>query len=766
MEKYFKQYDKCRQDEKPYCAGACPFHLNVMEFISRMENGKFNSAFKTLRDAFAFPAVVAELCEEQCAAECLRKDIDKSVQLNLLEKTCIAKATKKEPQKYNLPARNKKVGIIGAGGSGLTCALRLAQKKYEVIIWEKSDKLGGILLELLPASLCLEEFKEQFKYETYQLHYNTEIQSLETLQEFGVDAVYIATGENGLHFGALNNKEKTCFVDGNMGIFSGGRLLGKNPVEAIAQGMEMAKNIENYLKTGVIDFNDNNIQCRGCTDTFFETEKKPVLPSDNGLFTEEEAVREANRCLKCRCDGCMNYCDVNRYYKKQPRRLRDDIMATVAFSTSPSFIKKTPARRLINTCTQCGICEEICPEGIETGTMLLEARRSLHRQGTLPGAYHQFWMRDMEFANSDRAAVSRCALGYDSCTYTFFPGCQLGAAQPRYVLEAYEWLLKNEPSTGMILNCCGLPAEWAGDEASHQNVISNIREEWKRLGKPVLITACASCRKHLQKYLPEIETVMLYSIMEEINCISVKGKNVYKNEVFNVFDPCSVRNQIKIQKDVRNLALRAGLQIEEFPRKDFHGCCGYGGHVSEANPEYYDYVVSSRCDMSMKPYLVYCINCRDIFRERGKRAIHILELFFPSDTNDEALCDLSKRRQNRIELKNKLLQRIWKEENKTGMDYKYTYHLLIKPAVRNKMENFKMLEEDVYNVIEAGELSERCVYDPKKDSYICYQESGYFTFWVEYRKISEGYEVLNVYSHRMKIKLESVWNGRKTNFDV
>ena len=78
----------------------------------------------------------------------------------------------------------------------------------------------------------------------------------------------------------------------------------------------------------------------------------------------------------------------------------------------------------------------------------------------------------------------------------------------------------------------------------------------------------------------------------------------------------------------------------------------------------------------------------------------------------------------------------------------------------------KILEEDLCEVIRFGESSGRRTYDYQKDTYSCYRELGHVTCWVEYRKADSLYEVINVYTHRMKIKLEGVWNGRKVEADL
>lgn len=774
MEKYFRQYDRCRQNERPFCSSACPFHVDVLDFQTKMANCNYNAAFKTFRNAVGFPDIVAALCPEYCSTACPRGELDQSVQLSLLEKTCVAKATKKDPTDYNVPIKPRKIAVIGAGLSGLACALRLTQKKYDVTIYEKSGRLGGELWDLMPPEIFLEDMERQLQFEKYALHLNTEVKNIDQIRDQGFEAVYAATGKGGLDFGAMDQENGHCVMDGGVAVFAGGSLRGKDPVRALADGLDMAWSIEVFLKTGRLEYPGGAAPCRAVADPDKLQKTAGIVPTgDNGLFTDEEAAAEAGRCIRCQCNACMRYCDVCGYHKKWPMGIRDDVMATVAFSTSPSIMKKTPAKRMMNTCTQCGLCDEVCPEDIEIGGMLLEARRSLHRQDTLPGAYHQFWLRDMEFTNGELAALAKKPPGKERCTYAFFPGCQLGAADPRYVIEPYRWLLSEKPDTGLLLRCCGVPAEWAGNEEMHGAVISELRGDWEQLGKPVLILACPACRKHLKEYLPEIETISLYEVLDQWGCEprlpkerTAGGKPVPfgDHEIFSVFDPCTARHAEPLERSVRALAGKAGLAWEELPKGDMHGCCGYGGHVSEANADFFSYVVKSRSELSENPYLVYCINCRDVFRGEGKPALHILDLFFDTGAQD-TFPGLSQRRRNRTELKEILLKEIWGETMEKKPE-PCRFRLKIGGSVQEKMDALKILEEDVCRVIELGEDTKRRTFDPERGTYTCYRESGNITFWVEYRKDGEAYEVVNAYTHRMKIKLEGVWNGRKTEVDL
>ena len=794
MEQYLENFKSCRQKEIPFCASECPFHLDIPDFIEKMKRGGFKGAFKTYRNAVGFPMIASNLCHEPCKGACPGKDGAGAVELGLLEKACISLIEDKSPTDYNLPMKKKKVAVIGAGITGLACALRLCMKKYEVEIFEKSDRIGGSLWELLDPEVFLYDIEEQFKHEKYGLHLNTPVRMVGDLARYHFDAVYVATGEGGTNFGLLSaadplsvkveNRDQYCELYGNTGWFSGGGLVGETPIYALAGGLNMGTVIDNFLKTGKLLYPDNVRPTIVCMDPAKLKFEKPVIPTDGRTYDSEEAQREASRCLECQCDFCRTYCDLTDYFNKWPLRIRDEIMATTLPGSAD--VKATPAKRLLSTCNQCGLCEETCPEDIDLGGLILAGRKSMHQQKKAPWVFHDFWLRDMDFANSDMASISKLH-GIAKGNYAFFPGCQLGASDPMLVEKTYEYLLSKHTDTGLMLRCCGAPAEWSGDEEKHHKEVKTIRALWEELGKPALILACPTCMKKFKQYMTDVPVVSLYEIIADwdsdnfeseqtaacstesrIDSENGKSIRVEADRIYSVFDACAARHEDSMKGSVRQLAEKAGYQLVSLPEQDvFARCCGYGGQPVIANPDYAEFVVQKRIAESETPYITYCINCRDIFAEAGKETVHILELLFGDGKMRSQLVTVSERRENRIRLKKRLLEKFWgekMEEKEENAEIK----LKISPELSKKLNQERILEEDLIDVVVFCERTGRRVWLPDKQAYSGYREEGFMTYWVEYREGTDkgAYELVNAYVHRMKIELEAVWNGRKTDTDL
>lgn len=774
MQTYYDQFENCMQEEKAFCSDDCPFHMDVLDFEDKMAAGRYSAAFKIFRNAVAFPEIVAEICPQYCTGRCPRKELDGSIQINRLEKACLANTKKKDPNEYNLPPRKGKIAIVGAGLSGLSCALRLTAKKYEVTIYEKESAIGGQLRHLLPEEVFMEDINRQFKYENYTLVTDTEVNDISQLTKEDFDAVYVATGRDGTDLGVLScetaKENKFCYLLEGTGavchdataVYGGGSLLGMDVIHAAADGLAIAREIEGFLKTGILRYPEKPEKTKVEVDTFGIDQMSAVVSDD--IFTEDEIKAEIDRCLRCQCDACRRHCDLTAYFDKWPLQMRDDIMTTTM--PANSMIRKAPAIRLINMCTQCGLCGETCPGQIELGGMIKEARRMMHKIDRMPGAFHQFWVRDMEFANGEYAALAKCPPGKDSCEYAFFPGCHLGAADPEYVKGAYSALLGANDDVGLLLRCCGVPADWAGNEEIHDAAIASLKADWESLGKPTMIMACPSCMRHFREYLPEIQMISIYEAFEQwdVKTASSIGSAADIDMTYSIFDPCAARNCDAMQDAVRSQLSKAGVSFRELPGGDKHGCCGFGGNIEVASPKMAAKVASDRSALSEDPYITYCINCRDVFHDDGKPAVHALDILLGLDGPGETLPTVTERRCNRVILKEELLDEIWGEIMTDKPVLKYD--LIIGPEMKAKMDALKILEEDICHVIEMGELHGRKAFDPAKETYKCYREIGRITCWVEYKPSGGSFEIINVYTHRMKIELEVVFNGRKTDFDL
>ena len=286
-----KQHIKeaCLVEQPSFCTGACPFGLNVPDFIEKIQRKGFSSAFRAYRNAVVFPEIVSHLCEAPCKAVCPRAEVDEAIDLPMLERAVVSFVPNKNPNSYNLPLKKQRVAIIGAGISGLTCALRLASNKYNVTVYEKSHRIGGHLWGKLASEIFLSEIEREFSQEEYILKPNTEITSLD---ELDADAVYIATGLGGNDFGMCT--QNGIVTNGRPGVFLGGALCGSDTIQAIADGHHAMTLIEHFLKTGNMIQQDEPVKTR-LHPSARHLNPSPRIAAQNGLiYSREEACQRQN----------------------------------------------------------------------------------------------------------------------------------------------------------------------------------------------------------------------------------------------------------------------------------------------------------------------------------------------------------------------------------------------------------------------------------------------------------------------------------------
>ena len=115
-----------------------------------------------------------------------------------------------------------------------------------------------------------------------------------------------------------------------------------------------------------------------------------------------------------------------------------------------------------------------------------------------------------------------------------------------------------------------------------------IRREWERLGRPLVITACSTCRDLFQEHLPEMETRTIWKSIEETG-LPFRGRSPAscgEGKTVTVADPCITRHDRETQGSVRRIARSLGFTIEELPLSGGKPeCCGYGGLMYNADPD-------------------------------------------------------------------------------------------------------------------------------------------------------------------------------------
>ncbi len=758
-----KLEDRCIQEYAPECTAACPLHVDARGFVGCIARGDWIEALKVLHKTMPFPIILGRICDAPCEKQCLRGKVGDPIQIGALERACVASATPQQRTQV-LPRRDKKVAVLGSGLSSLTVARDLLRKGYDVTLFEPSDRLGGRLLEIQEALLPRQVIQDEITL-LAELKLNIRLNALLSPSEIREG---LLRDFDGVYFGLDGRFTPEWYAAGSdqisvqpltqttdqEGLFAGGSPrpdCTSSPVWEAAEGRWAATSMDRFIqKTSLTAGREKEGPYKTRLFTSLEgISSLPALAKGGQDYSRQEAEQEAGRCLQCQCLECVKVCTYLERFGAYPKRYARDI-----YNNESIVMGTRHANKLINSCSLCGLCEEVCPHDFAMQDLCLEARRSMVRRGKMPPSAHEFTLLDMEFSRSDRFALARHQPGRTAGAWVFFPGCQLCASAPRQVRRAYDHLCRSFPDgVGLILGCCGAPAYWAGEEAGFQREVDTLRDKWIGLDRPTVILACSTCYRMFKENLTEIQILSLWNVLEDIGL--PEGGRHLVSAPLAVHDPCTTRREPEIQESVRKLIERLKIPVEELRlSREKAECCGYGGLMQDANPGLAREVVARRAKESALDYVTYCAVCRDNLASAGKRTVHLLDLIFPDpgdkDPASRKRPGWSQRPENRARLKDGLLNELWGEGGEE-MEKHRRIVLHVAPEVQSLLEERRILIEDLQRVIHHAETTGAKLVHPKTGHFKASFKPYKVTFWVEYSPSDDGYIVHNAYTHRMEV---------------
>ena len=188
------------------CINACPSHLNIPQYVEHIKHGRFLDSLQVIRENTCLPGVLGRVCVRPCESSCRRANADEAIAIKHLKRFVAdfesdRHITPKIPRSTS--RKDKKVGIIGAGPAGITCAYYLAKKGYQVTVFERFGEPGGMSAMgipdyRLPRSVLRREV-EIVQSLGVEIRYNTlvgrDITMKKIKDEF--DAIFIAVGAQG-----------------------------------------------------------------------------------------------------------------------------------------------------------------------------------------------------------------------------------------------------------------------------------------------------------------------------------------------------------------------------------------------------------------------------------------------------------------------------------------------------------------------------------------------------------------------------------------
>jgi len=143
---------RCMDCGTPFCMSGCPVNNIIPDFNDLVYRQDWQAAIETLHSTNNFPEFTGRVCPAPCEEACVLRINNDPVGIKSIEHAIIDNAWEKGWVKPQPAARKtgKRVGVIGSGPAGLACAQQLARAGHDVVVFEKNDRIGGLLRYGIP----------------------------------------------------------------------------------------------------------------------------------------------------------------------------------------------------------------------------------------------------------------------------------------------------------------------------------------------------------------------------------------------------------------------------------------------------------------------------------------------------------------------------------------------------------------------------------------------------------------------------------------
>ena len=183
------------------CKGGCPIQQDIPEYIELCRKGRYDSALRLICEKNPLPFITGTICAHRCQTKCTRNFYDDSVQIRstklvAAERGYEAYVSKLKP---TAPVKDsRKVAVIGGGPTGMAAAYFVGRAGIPVTVFEKSDRLGGIVRQVIPGFRISDEAIDKdaalVARMGAEIRLNTPAPSVSELKSEGYTHIFFAVG--------------------------------------------------------------------------------------------------------------------------------------------------------------------------------------------------------------------------------------------------------------------------------------------------------------------------------------------------------------------------------------------------------------------------------------------------------------------------------------------------------------------------------------------------------------------------------------------
>ena len=232
-------------------------------------------------------------------------------------------------------------------------------------------------------------------------------------------------------------------------------------------------------------------------------------------------------------------------------------------------------------CSQCGLCESICPEKLNLTTFFQALREASYIKQPSVIKKAKRLLRYESIGNSGLFSYFHMPEGSST---VFFPGCTLPAMRPETVFTTYQKLDHIMKGCGIALSCCNRPSHILGRKDKFEKQTEKMLRKFEEMGVKQLVTACPNCYITFRDMERSFSVISVYEVMDGKlpRPFRPRSKNVPM-----LHDPCPQRFAPQVQEAIRNLLDQQKLPYNEAATpRHLSRCCGEGGAVPFFRPEF------------------------------------------------------------------------------------------------------------------------------------------------------------------------------------
>ncbi|WP_134726398.1 NAD(P)-dependent oxidoreductase [Paracoccus luteus] len=277
-----EQASRCSQCGVPYCQSHCPLHNNIPDWLRLTAEGRLREAHLTSQATNTFPEICGRICPQDrlCEGNCvIEQSGHGTVTIGAIEKYINDTAWQEgwvEPIRP-LAERGESVGIIGAGPGGLAAADRLRRMGFQVTVYDRHDRAGGLMIYGIPG----------FKLEKHVVERRTRL-----LSDGGVEFVLNAEVGRTISFDAIRGRHDAVLIA--TGVYKTRDLdIDNAPARGVVAALDYLT-ASNRVDLGdeVPDFADGELNAAG---------KRVVVigGGDTAMDCVRTAIRQGAASVKC-----------------------------------------------------------------------------------------------------------------------------------------------------------------------------------------------------------------------------------------------------------------------------------------------------------------------------------------------------------------------------------------------------------------------------------------------------------------------------------